>query len=194
MRRLLFLFLFLPIFARAEWDQPFSDREDPSVFHHVNVITGNLNLSFQDVVAQGAKSIPLTRTYSSAGALERTPQNADLILKGVRRGWMVQGGWNLLPHTNLLIELSDDRKLFKVYLAEPSGSLISYAYSHKKEGTKHTIFLKPTRSMSQASGHLSARTNPENNLLEMDLEAGEAVLWLPDGGSKTYRGIQLRAI
>ena len=42
--------------------------------------------------------------------------------------------------------------------------------------------------------HLSARTNPENNLLEMDLEAGEAVLWLPDGGSKTYRGIQLRAI
>ena len=191
MRRLLFLLFFLPIFARAEWDQLFSDREDPSVFHHVNVITGNLNLSFQDVVARGAKSIPLTRTYSSAGALERTPQNSDLILQGVRRGWMVQGGWNMFPHTNLLIEPSDDRKLFKVYLAEPSGSLISYAYSHKKEGTKHTIFLKPTRSMSQASGHLGARTNPENNLLEMDLEAGEAVLWLPDGGSRTYRGNQL---
>lgn len=189
-RAFLFLLL-LPILAFAEWDQFFSENEDPTVFHHVNVITGNLNLSFQDALIHGVELIPILRTYSSSGALERSPERADHLLRGFRGGWMVQGGWNLLPHANLLIEPSVDRQAFKVYVWEPSGNVTQYAYSHKQEGTKHTIFLKPTHVISQSSGKLSNRTNPQNNLLRIDLEAGVAVLFLPDGGNRTYRGLRL---
>jgi hypothetical protein len=69
MTQFLILFLIFTSFLRADWDQLFSQEEDPSLFHHVSVITGNLNLSFQDTVIQGAKPLPVMRTYSSAGAL-----------------------------------------------------------------------------------------------------------------------------
>lgn len=189
MARILFFLLLVPLLVFADSNQTFSENEDPTIFHHVNVITGNLNISFQDAVVQGAQSIPIPRTYSSAGALERAPKNFDLILKAIRGGWVVQGGWNLLPHTNLVIETSYDRKEFKVYLPEPSGNMIPYAYSHKS--SKHTIFLKPTNSVSQASGKLSSRTNSQNNLLQIDLKEGVATLYLPDGGQRIYRGPSL---
>lgn len=189
MARILLFLLLVPLLAYADSNQFFSESDDPAIFHHVNVITGNLNISFQDAVIQGAQPIPIPRTYSSSGALERTSQNFDLILRTLRGGWLVQGGWNLLPHTNLLVETSKDRKEFKVYLPEPNGNMIPYAYSHKS--SKHTIFLKPTNSISQASGKLSSRRNSQNNLLQIDLKEGVATLFLPDGGERIYRGPSL---
>lgn len=189
MARLLFFLLIFPFLVFSDSNQTFSENDDPTIFHHVNVITGNLTISFQDAVVQGAQSIPIPRTYSSAGALERAPKNFDLILAPIRGGWVVQGGWNLLPHTNLFIETHYDRKEFKVYLPEPSGNMIPYAYSHKS--SKHTIFLKPTNSVSQASGKISSRTNSQNNLLKINLKTGVATLFLPDGGQRIYRGPNL---
>jgi hypothetical protein len=184
---ILFFLLLLPFLVFSDS----TEKEDPTIFHHVNVITGNLNLSFQDAVIEGAQPILISRTYSSSGALERTPKNFDLTLRAIRGGWLVQGGWSLFPHTNLLIETSNDRKELKAYLPEPSGNMISYAYSHKH--SKHTLFLKPTNSASQASGKLSSRTNAQNNLLQIDLKEGTATLFLPDGGQRIYRGSSLHA-
>lgn len=101
-----FLLLILCFYAslRAEWDQLFSDDEDPTLYHHVNVITGNLNLCMEDGVIQGAKPLPIFRTYSSAGALESRAVNVDLQFE--RQSWLFQGGWNFLPHANLWIDLS----------------------------------------------------------------------------------------
>ncbi len=185
---LLFLLL-TPFLIFADLNQSFTENEDPTIFHHVNVITGNLNISFQDAVIEGAQPILIPRTYFSSGALERTEKNFDLILRGIRGGWLVQGGWNLLPHTNLLIETAYDRQFFKVYLPEPSGNMIPYAYSHKS--SKHTIFFKPTINVSQGSGKLNRRTNVQNNLLQIDLKAGVAILFLPDGGQRIYQGPSL---
>ncbi len=188
-RNLLLLLLLAPLLAFTDLHQLFPENEDPTVFHHVNVITGNLNISFKDAVIQGAQPIYIQRTYSSTGALERTPNNLDIILKLMRGGWIVQGGWNLLPHTVLLIEVQYDRKKFKVYLPEPNGNIIPYVYSHK--GSKHTIFLKPKTNAAQVSGKLSRRTNPQYNLLKIDLKEGLATLLLPDGGQRIYRGKSL---
>jgi hypothetical protein len=90
MRRFLFIFL-VPFFLQADWDEFFAGNENPSMFHHVNVITGNLNLSFQDAVANGAVSIPVFRTYSSSAALES--DNQQLLSSAYRQGWMFQRGW-----------------------------------------------------------------------------------------------------
>ena len=122
------LFLFFGIFSalHAEWDQLFSDEEDPSLYHHVNVITGNLNLCIEDGVIQGAKTLPLFRTYSSAGALESPDVNMDLKLE--RNSWIVQGGWNFLPHTNLWIDLSVKLEYFRIDFFRNSICLLKHPF------------------------------------------------------------------
>ena len=185
MLRILFLLL-IPIMGRADWDQLFSDNEDPSLFHHVNVISGNLNLSFQDTVVQGAKSLSVMRTYTSAGALERSSANLDLFSKRLRGGWLIQGGWNFFPHTNLLLEIARRKELYNVYLPERGGNLIHYTYSH--HDGKHIVYFKPEPKNNHSAGSLSARTNIENYSLRFNFKSGEAVLFLPDGGYRTYKG------
>ena len=61
----LLLCLLIPFLLQGNEELSFFEEEDPAVFHHVNVITGHLYLSFRDAVAQGALSIPVVRTYSS---------------------------------------------------------------------------------------------------------------------------------
>lgn len=144
--RLLPFFLFFISTLRADWDQLFSDDEDPTLFHHVNVITGNLNLCLEDGVIGGAKSLPIFRTYSSAGALEPSELNAEL--KTERGGWAVQGGWNFLPHANLWIDLAIKPKNFRVYLPEPGGNLVPYSYNHQK--SDHVLIFKPEKGFAQS--------------------------------------------
>jgi RHS repeat-associated protein len=188
MKTLLLLFLVSISFLRADWDQLFSDEEDPALFHHVSVITGNLNLCLQDTMIEGARPLPLYRTYSSSGALEPADLNKDL--KIARGPWLIQGGWNFLPHTNLWINISVSRKNFKIYLSEPSGNLIPYIFV-KKEGDYDYVY-KPAKDFGQCSGALSARTNISNYVLKLDAKRGQAVLHLPDGGSRIYEGESFR--
>ena len=188
MLKFFFIFLFFISFLRADWDQLFSDEEDPSLFHHVNVITGNLNLCLQDTIVEGAKSLPIFRTYSSAGALE--PAELSEMLKIERGGWLIQGGWNFLPHANLLIEISIKSKDFKVFLPEPSGNLVAYSCRDKKGD--HVLVFTPDKGFGQCAGVLSGKTNISNNSLEWNLKNGEAVLYLPNGGTRFYKGHDFR--
>src|SRR3990167_4911674 len=98
----IYIFLVLPIWVFAYLDPFVVEEQDPFICHHVNVMTGHLSFYVEDAVAVGAKPIALTRTYSSLGALERSPNNMDLILRGIRGGWMLQGGWNFIAHIPLM--------------------------------------------------------------------------------------------
>jgi len=191
MRRILFACLLFPLLVRADWDQLFPEEDgDPSLFHHVNVITGNLNLSFEDTIVQGAISIPLTRTYTSSGALERSPKNIDLEMKKLCDDWLIQGGWNFFPHINLLIERGLERKTFRAFSPEKTGAMLEYVFSDT-EGND-LVYLKPKTSPGQSPGVISARTNTQNNLLRINKETGEAVLFTPDGGRRIYHGADLK--
>ncbi|MCB1081980.1 MAG: hypothetical protein KDK63_02425 [Chlamydiia bacterium] len=93
--RLLALILCFPLLAAARYEDPFS-QEDLSIFQHVNVITGNLNISLQDGPFLGAYPMTIPRTYTSAGALERGYYNTHhLLIKILKGGWYFQGGWTL---------------------------------------------------------------------------------------------------
>lgn len=83
--RLFALILFFPFLAVARHTNPFS-QEDLSIFQHVNVITGNLNISSEDDPLLGAYPITIHRTYTSAGALERGYHNTHHLLTKVLRG------------------------------------------------------------------------------------------------------------
>jgi hypothetical protein len=190
MRNCLLLFLFLSLFLKAKSDTLFPDEEDLTLCHHVNVISGNLNLCFQDAIVEGASPLSINRTYSSAGALERLDGN-DFQLKAAYGNWFLQGGWSLLPHMHLLSEPANDIEKRNFYLSEKNGTVIKYVFE-RYEGAKYewgwTVIFKPEITAGQCSGILSARTHPKNNRLYYFPNNNKAILYLPDGGSRQYEG------
>ena len=122
MIKYLIFFLLSPFLVFATHD-PFDNlEEDPTLFNHVNVISGNLNLSMEDAVVQGVTSFPIMRTYSSSGALEKTKQKFDIFLKKLHGDSFIQGGWNLFPDLYLFMETSK-KNIKEVYVAEKNGSV-----------------------------------------------------------------------
>lgn len=178
----------------------FFDEEDPSLYHHVNVINGQLNLNLIDDVIQGPVAFPLMRSYTSGGAFERCLRNSDLVLRDLRgSGWMVQGGWSLLPHTQLLVQRIWDCKCvesqsrgtvsfedsqppdscFLFHLREKTGQLITYRC---KNNAKKKFF--PNCEEKKVSGNISARENFQNSFFEV--EGKKATLSLANGGKRYY--------
>jgi hypothetical protein len=188
LKRLLFYSLLLPRILFGDLDSFFSDNQDPSTVHHVNVITGHIHFAFQDIVAEGAVPISLMRAYSSSSALQ--PMNTDPFSLG-SLGYSLSSDWAILPHAHLMVVPHKERKKYTAYVAEPGGSIIAYKYSNEKEGDKHTIILIPRKSSFKASGQLSARTAPHNNVIEFNLKTGVATVLLPDSGKRIYRGDSL---
>lgn len=190
----LFLLLLFTSIVQADSD-PFGDDQDPAVHHHVNVITGHLNLCFQDGEAKGARSLPLIRSYSSAGALEKTSKSPDLERKKLRGGWLIQGGWSFFPHTNLFLDTQRaDWNQTKVYLPEPSGSMLVYTYLEKK--SKNIVF-SPRKEAGQVSGLIGGKNNALNNKLVLHRHDSEKLdkkdrltLFLPNGGTRHYRLVE----
>ena len=184
MIRLLIVLLFFST-LQAEWEQLFPQYEDPTVAHHVNVISGNLSLSLLDTVVQGPIPLPIMRSYSSSGALERDRKDNDRLLNALQQGKAIQGGWSFLPHLHLLIERKIPEETCKAYLGEGPG-FVEYRYC-KTEG-KYTYILVPLKSPPKHSGSISARNNLFNYRLHIEAQIGRATLYLPTGGSRIYEG------
>ena len=190
MKILLFFLLLLTSILRADFDADFFEEENPAIFHHVHVISGDLQLSLQDAVIQAARPLPILRTYSSCGAYERTADDMDLLLKKIRGGFLVQGGWNIFPHANLLIEGTRSEKNIKIFAADKSGAITTYVYSHWNKSTKskHAFYLRPEKSSSPCFGKIGGRSNPQNSYIHLDCEEGEISLYLGDGSILHYKG------
>jgi RHS repeat-associated protein len=189
---LLLLFLYTSV-ARADWEQIFSEKEDPTLFHNVNVISGNLNLFIEDTKVQGVKSLPITRTYTSAGAISPfKDKGSEKYFRYLKPIWQMENGWSFFSHTLLFVQTAIEKKDYKAYLPERSGSLVSYTYDRKinkdpkRERFKHEVVLTPENGHTQHSGVLSARTNPENNVLTINNNLNKAILLTPDGGERHY--------
>ena len=184
-----FFFLFFPLLLLADWDNIFSDDEDPIICNHVNVISGSLSLAYRDMILKGAVPYPLIRTYSSSGAFERQ-RDTDLNMRKIRRGLIVQGGWSWLPHVNLFCNTFDGT--FRIYLAEPSGNLVMYEYAYTEK--KKLYVFKPVLKDGQHAGTLSGRSNPQNNIIKRDDNQNTFHVYLADGGERIYHGSKKRSL
>ncbi|NGX40178.1 MAG: tRNA(Glu)-specific nuclease WapA [Chlamydiae bacterium] len=199
MKRLLFLVFLVPAFLQAEWDNLFYE-EDPTLFHHVNVITGTFNVCMQDTVVKGAQSIPIFRTYCTT--IDNTKESEE-SLRAMHEGFFFRGGWSLFPQVNMYVKYypkthPEIRRAqdMKVFIPESSGSMIAYSFDriefmNGKNGTKFHVFT-PEQKNGQFSGKISARSNPENNLLSIDCRRGKATLSLADNGMREYKEITRR--
>lgn len=173
--RIIWLFLLFPIIVRGEWEELFHEDEDSTLAHHINVITGQFNFSQQDARVEGAHTLTLERSYTSAGVHERKREKdlmRDLYLLSKR--WYVLGGWSFFNHTYLITNFP---KMDKAYHADHTGSVITYD-CHSISRCNYDG--KPSKTYFQCSGKISARTNPGNNLLQIR-KSGLATLFLPNG-------------
>ncbi len=142
------------------------EEDDPSHYYHVNVVSGHLELTFQDVIVKAPHPFSVTRSYSSSGALERSPKDSDLFLKEVRESeWMLQGGWGLLSHTNML-EITGGKKGSKFYVSEPGSShSITYEFYKRKS---HISYFRPKGKEKKTSGNISRRHKSSNTRLKQE--------------------------
>ncbi len=186
MRRLLWLIFALPQLLLGDWDGLFKESSDPAWVHNVNVVTGTLQLAFEDHRVEGVVPIHLVRTYSSSGADERSYRK-DSDLKNIDLIWQLEGGWELFPHLQLLVDprRSGETNL-RVYAKEPSGEMI--AYDPLSNESKHVAILKPEKKRGPSSGIISGRLNPNNHRLRINYKEGTAVIYLADGGKRIYKG------
>ena len=163
------------------------EEEDLGLYHHVNVVTGDLNLLCQDTVVRGAKPLPLIRTYTSAGALERMYGEDRQDSQSFRGVPIMQGGWGWFSHITLYAESAEEEKDRVIYIPEKSGSFTRYTYRGDEYGL---AVFKPEYKGGRCTGTLSARNNPQHNILRFNLAQRWGVLYSPDGGTRAYH--QLR--
>jgi RHS repeat-associated protein len=174
------LFFFLCSFKEVD------DEENPALFHHVNVITGEVNLAFQDTVVESAFPLLIHRGYTSAGALEKDADNIDLLLKNLRKGFVIQGGWSFFPHTHLLVQPGLDEKGYQVFASDPSGNITEYEYDKKIKKSAFCLRAKPKKG--KGFGKICGRSDRNNSFMHMDDQKGWATLFFSDGTKQYFRG------
>ena len=179
MPRFFFFFFFFPLFLFSFTDPFEFIDEDPSVFHHVNVITGHLNLAIEDTIVQGAYPYPIMRSYSSEGALENLLYKDYKGLKKFLSFNLMKEGWELFSNTFLLFERTTQKS--HIIIKEKNGSLVEYIH---KENNKYY----PNCSNTSSYNKLSARNNNKNNVLFLNEK--QCYLTLADGSCRYYERFQ----
>lgn len=157
------------LFSNAEGS--FDTSNDPAINHHVNVISGKLQLSFQDHVVQGAVPIALERSYTTYEVTEEKHQR-----------WNFSEGWSFFSHTHLYV--SADYSNLTATIIEPSGGKVTYKETKK---TRKEIFMQSDVNTNGNAHVQSYRENVDNNLLHFDRKHKTATLHLANGGKRIYQ-------
>ncbi|MBM3208621.1 MAG: hypothetical protein FJZ57_08530, partial [Chlamydiae bacterium] len=169
-----------------------NENDNPCMYHHVNVINGQLSLQMEDGIIQGGVQVPIRRTYSSYGALEKTDDSSDLYLKRLKHGFHIQGGWNFFPQTHLLIRPGRRAENYLAYVADASGSITKFEYSHKDTSDKTIVLTSKEKNITSYS-KISGKNNWNKTLLCLNEKTGNAELKLPDGSLLFYQGRNFKA-
>ncbi|MBX7066761.1 MAG: hypothetical protein K1X28_05980 [Parachlamydiales bacterium] len=152
-----------------------------NVRNAVNALSGHFFLHQVDAVSAGFEPISIERSYVSNNGLDK------------------EGGWKIFPHDRFQITTGADVVKEKVFyensvahISEPSGQTIRYTRSPVLSKGKNTI-LTPDLTMTydpRFSREISGRTDPKNNVLEIETHTKHdsiAVLTLGNGGKRTYK-------
>jgi hypothetical protein len=131
MKKLLLLFLLLPTLLLADWDQLFSEDDDPSLFHHVNVVTGNLNLYIEDGVVQGAQNLSLSRLPEKLGLefidksliFSQSTMSIDKAIDNIRKNFIQTHQSEKI--TLNIIEKNQSDCIYETIVSQPSQDIAS---------------------------------------------------------------------
>ncbi|NGX60294.1 MAG: putative deoxyribonuclease RhsC [Chlamydiae bacterium] len=198
MRKWIAIFLVFLFPALLKGNAFFEDA-DPALFHHVNVVTGDLNLTYEDVSIGGVVPYTVPRTYSSSGFSPYYDEVSERKKELTESPWIFRGGWTLLAHGNLHLQAireetsvrdGDGHRPFYSYsfwpsITEKDGSTLDYFIKGNWLSNGKTEYL-PSGQRSQKSPHPNPHRNPLNNRLI--LEETKATLIRSDGSEWHYTG------
>jgi RHS repeat-associated protein len=165
----------IPLSMWAAWGDFFSSNDDPVVNNHVNVITGKLQLSFEDHVVQGAVPLPLRRTYTNYGNTKESHSK-----------WNFSEGWSFLSHTHLYFNNTTiDGKGTECYavIVEMSGIRVIY---RKEVDYKGIVYMKPFTYEGQNSEAMNYREDYRNHRMKYDKKRDTFRVTLADGTIRQY--------
>jgi len=157
------------------------ESDDPTLFHHVNVITGHLNMCFEDAAIEGGLPLTITRVYSSGGALIRDSTFSD---------YFFDQGWTIFPHLKMKLNGNIHKPFdesLRIELFEKGGSPVKYGNT---KCTKHHTYLYPVSFSKKGSGSLSSRKRSDKNYIEIDTKEKVAILYAADGSIRYYKELQ----
>ena len=172
LQRFFFILVSFFSFAWCAGPEAFNRDNDPLINHHVNVMTGKLQLNFVDHVVRGAVPLTLQRSYS----------NYDST-KLEHAKWQFTEDWSFFSHTHLYTE-GDTAEI-----VESSGQKVTY---QKGERIRDGFVYKPVMNPEQRSDAMTFRSNPANNRLVFDTKKKTAKLYLCNGGNRIYRALPKR--
>ncbi len=177
----------------------FFEDADPALFHHINVVTGDLNLNFEDISIGGVITYTVPRTYVSRGFSPYYDEVSERKKEITESPWIFRSGWTLLAHGHLhlqgireetFIRDGDGHRPFYYYsfwpsITEKDGSTLQYFTkgSYLSNGEKEYF---PNEQRGKKSPHPNPRRDPLNNRLI--LEKGKATLLRSDGSEWHYSG------
>lgn len=150
-----------------------AENSDPTMNHHVNVISGKLHLDFEDHVVQGAVPLPLRRNYTNTPRVWFTPAK-----------WGFARGWAFFSHTHLYIHKINEKYL--AYIYEGYGNLMKYEIEHKQ---RNLIVMKPITYKNINRKITNYREDIYNNRLYFDCTNDTALLKLANGGKRLYKAV-----
>ncbi len=174
----IFLFPFIPALLKGN---AFFEDADPALFHHVNVVTGDVNLTYEDVSVGGVVPYTVPRTYKSSGF---SPYHDEITTRKKELSespWIFRGGWSLLAHGHLRLKVekkaeyarcAGENQTFFSYLywpsiAEKDGSTLDY-FIGKHWFNDGKIEKLPSGQSTEKSPHPNPRRNPLNNRLILE--------------------------
>ena len=163
--RIFYGLIFFPLFGFCVSVNLFDSADSKVVNHHVNVITGKLQLDFVDHVVRGAVPLTLQRSYSNYSS---TKLHHDK--------WQFTEEWSFYSHTHLYTE-GDTAEII-----ESNGQKTTY---YKGKRIRNGFLYAP--AYNQESSAKSYRTNLSNNQLVFDTKKKTAKLYLADGGQRLYK-------
>ncbi|MCH9619009.1 MAG: hypothetical protein SP4CHLAM5_11530 [Chlamydiia bacterium] len=170
---ILFLCLFCN-FAFSTHGDAIAGTSDPKMNHHVNVISGKIELNIEDHVVQGAVPLSLNRSYT----------NQEVLINRVAK-WGLRGGWSLFSHTQMFLSRIDD--WYYAWIIESSGRRVSYITENIDDNTVYMKVSKGNKKNKHNVHIKSARNDFNNQKFIFDRRNKTATLHLANGGKRLYK-------
>lgn len=174
-----FLFI-LSTITPAIGIETFPDQENLHIVHRVNVITGELEFSTVDSVVKGPSPLPITRSYSS-GTCSQKNLRIDTPLTH-----LFQNGWSFLSQLEMEITPAEEREEWKVSLLSSNGAQSSYIYAGS--ANRKVLFFEPYTALQSPCEAVHSPNFQCDQYIKLETAAGRAVVYLPNGGSRIYKG------
>jgi RHS repeat-associated protein len=171
MQRLLFFLCLVHGFVFSSHGDLIAGSSDPAMNHHVNVISGRIQLTFEDHLVQGAVPLSLNRTYTNHHVvISKSPK------------WGIKGGWSLFSHTHIYVMRI--KSCYHAWIVESSGRRVAYI---TERIDADNVFMKPNGYDKQNAHIRSSRNDLNKNRLTFDRNNKTATLHLADGGKRIYK-------